>query len=125
MPLLKIDSELCPVTAYSILLSLTTSHAAGPAFLFFKKGIVKWLTTSKFITTFRSVLAAAGVEGASYFTGHSFRRGGASWAFRSGVPGELIQICGDWASDSYKRYLEFHMSDKLLLAARLTDNLPR
>ena len=96
----------------------------GPAFVFLEKGKVKTLTTSKFIRTFRSVLSSAQVPGAKSFTGHSFRRGGASWAFQSGVPGELIQICGDWASDSYKRYLEFNMSDKLQLAARLTHNLP-
>ena len=71
------------------------------------------------------VMRHAGVAEASLFTGHSFRRGGASWAFRSGVPGELIQICGDWASDSYKRYLEFSTQNKLDLAALLTRHLPR
>ena len=56
-------------------------------------------------------------------TGHSFRRGGATWAFQAGIPGELIQICGDWASDAYKRYLEFSMDDKLNLAAQFVRHL--
>ena len=58
------------------------------------------------------------------FTGHSFRRGGATWAFDTGVPGELIQICGDWASDAYKRYLEFGLRRKLDLAAVFCRGLP-
>ena len=64
-----------------------------------------------------------GVKDAALFTGHSFRRGGATWAFQAGIPGELIQICGDWASDAYKRYLEFSMDDKLNLAAQFVRHL--
>ena len=73
---------------------------------------------------FRDVLRSAGNKNASIFTGHSFRRGGATWAFQAGIPGELIQICGDWASDAYKQYLEFSMNDKLNLAALLVRHLP-
>ena len=124
IPLLCIESILCPVAAYSKLYSFVASHTLASAFVFCDKGKMKQLNTSKFIRTFRSILRIGGVQHASSFTGHSFRRGGASWAFQAGVPGELIQICGDWASDSYKRYLEFSMDNKLHLAARLTRNLP-
>jgi hypothetical protein len=41
------------------------------------------------------------------FSTHSFRRGGASWAFSSEIPSELIQLYGDWKSDAYKNYLRF------------------
>ena len=44
--------------------------------------------------------------------------------FQAGVPGELIQILGDWASDAYKIYLEFSMDNKLDLAKVFTKNLP-
>ena len=53
-----------------------------------------------------------------------FRRGGASWAFNNGVPGELIQVMGDWKSDAYKVYLEFSLSSKVAIAERLIHNLP-
>ena len=126
VPLLKVDSIFCPVTAYLNFSNSLPLSAHGPAFMFYdhKKSKLQWLTTGKFITTFRAVLAAGKVEHASTFTGHSFRRGGASWAFQSGLPGELIQICGDWVSDSYKIYLEFSMDNKVHLAARLTKDLP-
>ena len=58
------------------------------------------------------------------YTGHSFRRGGASWAFQAGLPGELIQVCGDWVSDAYNVYLEFTMQKKLDLAALFSKCLP-
>ena len=87
-------------------------------------GKLEWLTKSNFIHTFRGLLLTAGIPDAAAYTGHSFRRGGASWAFQAGIPGELIQVCGDWASDAYKKYLEFSMQNKLDLAALLMRGLP-
>jgi len=40
------------------------------------------------------------------FSPHSFRRGGASFAFECNVPGEFIKFQGDWRSDGYLVYLE-------------------
>jgi hypothetical protein len=45
-------------------------------------------------------------ENPDEFSTHSFRRGGASWAFTAEVPTELIQLYGDWRSDAYKKYLK-------------------
>ena len=123
IPLLKFNSVLCPVTAYARLKQFFQVFSQLPAFVFKEEGQVKWLTSSIFIKTFRAVIGRKGYN-TSHFTGHSFRRGGATWAFQCGMPGELIQICGDWVSDSYKRYLEFSTSNKLELAALLTKNLP-
>lgn len=36
------------------------------------------------------------------FSSHSFRRGGATHAFRSKVPADLIQLHGDRKLDGYK-----------------------
>ena len=125
IPLLRNSSIFCPVAAYSQLLSLLTPPLTGPAFVFKHHGRMRWLTKSQFINTFRSVLAAGGHSHAAFFTGHSFRRGGATYAFQAGIPGELIQICGDWASDSYKRYLEFNMKSKLDLASQFSSYLSK
>ena len=122
-PLLKINSVLCPVAAFARYAHLFQAFSHVPAFVFLEKGQIKWLTKSTFIRTFRTIIAGGG-NNPSYFTGHSFRHGGATWAFQCGMPGELIQICGDWVSHSYKRYLEFSTQNKLDLAALLTRNLP-
>ena len=124
IPLLRTQSVLCPVKAYAKALAHLAPFSHPAAFAYLQDGVVTQLTKTRFIQTFRTVIKGTGLE-ASLFTGHSFRRGGATWAFRSGVPGELIQICGDWASDSYKRYLEFSTQNKLDLAALLTKYLPQ
>ena len=124
IPLVKNSSPFCPVVAYEQVLAHTHIEAGGPAFIFRHQGRAKLLTGSIFVDTFRAVLKAGGVADASKFTGHSFRRGGATWAFQAGIPGELIQICGDWASDAYKQYLQFSMADKLNLAALFVRHLP-
>ena len=64
-----------------------------------------------------------GVYSPSRFRGHSFFQGGGTWAFHTGVPGELIQIYGDWASDAYKCYLEFSEDAKLIVAREMVSSL--
>ena len=71
------------------------------------------------MSDFRSRLYRLGISDSSKFRGHSFRRGGATWAFRSSVPGGLIQVYSDWASDAYKIYLEFSEDAKLRVTRRM------
>ena len=78
-----------------------------------RSGFYTVVTKAQFVSVFRGRLAHIGVPNPSQFRGHSFRRGGATWAFRNGVPGELIQIYGNWASDAYKCYLGFSDDAKL------------
>ena len=60
---------------------------------------------------------------ARLYSTHGFRRAGATWAFQSKVPSELIQCHGDWRSDAYKQYLKFSMSDKLLVGERMRTHI--
>ena len=123
IPLWRSSSHFCPVVAYENYLNFIKPNPSGPAFVFSIRGKTRWLTKAIFIQTFRSVLASSGHRFANLFTGHSFRRGGATYAFEAGIPGELIQICGDWSSDCYKQYLEFDMQTKLDLAAQFARHL--
>ena len=45
------------------------------------------------------------------FSGHSLRRGGATFAFQCGIPSELIKLQGDWRSDAYMLYLTLPLAD--------------
>jgi hypothetical protein len=81
------------------------------------------LTKAVFDHALRSRLQGAGIAEANTFRGHSFRRGANSWAFKMGIPGEFIQIYGDWASDAYKAYLEFSMPCKLFVADKMRERL--
>jgi len=52
------------------------------------------------------------------YSHHSFRRGGATFAFANNVPELFIQAMGDWLSDSYKRYIELDENIRVSVAQR-------
>lgn len=52
-----------------------------------------------------SALVDAGYDPSS-FSGHSFRRGAATWAASIGIPDEQIQRLGRWAGSSFNRYID-------------------
>ena len=44
--------------------------------------------------------------------------------FQAGLPGEVIQIMGDWKSDAYKLYLDIDIDSKFKLISPWTNLLP-
>ena len=76
IPLPRTDSTLCPVAAYSASVTMVRHPNSTPAFVYSQGGKLQWLTPSIFIDTFRKLLHRAGIQDASAYTGHSFRRGG-------------------------------------------------
>lgn len=115
-------SPLCPVDNFTKLCKLVPARALDSAFSFWSCGRLTMLTHTSFIAILKKSLLAAGINPEGY-TGHSFRRGGATWAFKANIPGELIQIIGDWASDAYKLYLDHDLSTKLLVAQKIKESL--
>ena len=90
------DPALCPVCAYLPMCSCLPAPASSPTFFTANhSGSYIVITKSQFVSVFRARLVCMGVPNPSRFRGHSFRRGGATWAFQNGVPGELIQIYGN------------------------------
>ena len=81
--------------------SCLPAPAAAPSFFTTRRsGSYTVVTKEQFVS----------VPNPARFRGHSFRRGGATWAFRNGVPGELIQIYGDWQGRSQKKLMTEAMS---------------
>ena len=64
----------------------------------------------------RNTLLKAGINADDYL-GHSFQRGGANFAIKSGVSFPLIKCQGDWASNAYERYLGTMSHDRLIAVA--------
>jgi hypothetical protein len=113
MPLLSMtDSSLCPVKAFLNMIELVPGSPSDAVFLLVDNGKTRPLTYGVFQSTLRRLLGGI-VENPSDYSSHSFRRGGASWAFHSGVTSELIQLAGDWRSDAYKLYLQYSLEDKV------------
>ena len=70
----------------------------------------------------KSILTDLGYD-SSKFSSHSFRRGFATFAFRSNIAADGIQISGDWHSDVYKRYISLSIEDKLDIIRSVSDKL--
>ena len=83
-----------------------------PAFSFIKRGRVKCVTYTKFTEDLKKLLDKAGYRSKSY-SGHSLRRGGASYLYSLGADPLLIQASGDWKSDCYQRYIFLSLEQRL------------
>lgn len=120
VPLVAIPgSPLCPVTAFTNMCSKVDIPINSPAFSLLKNKTSVPVTYSKFQGFFRLVLSLLGYQ-ATKFSSHSFRRGGATWAFTNSVPGELIKDHGGWASEAYLLYLDMSFDNKLLVSKTMS-----
>jgi hypothetical protein len=79
-----------------------------PAFSFSEKNFVSY---SSFTSRLKSLLSAAGVDPAK-FSGHSFRRGGATYLHSLGATPLEIQASGDWQTMVFIRYLHLLLEDR-------------
>ena len=101
------QSPLCPVTSILHAMSFTSSVSQTfHAFAYFDAVHLRCsvLTYRAFLSKLRVCLQARCYSPQDY-AGHSFRRGGVSFAYQSGVPLELIKMLDDWKSDSVLLYL--------------------
>ena len=118
-------SALCPVSAILQYFSLVPAPASAPFFCIPSNGSLRPVTHGVFTNSIKSLISRIGLRPAD-FSPHSFRRGGATFAFQAGVPERLIQRHGDWRSDAYRRYLALPLSQRTvvadLMAAGLTDS---
>ena len=112
-------SPLCPVT--SVLHALSFTSGSPPYFHAFAYFDVKLLrpkvfTYRSFLSKLRQCLQTLDYNPHDY-AGHSFRigggEGGASHAFQSGVPVDLIKLLGNWKSDAVFMYLPVPLKVRL------------
>lgn len=98
IPLLPIkDSPLCPVAALKNLAALPNHSQYSPWFI---SNNGQPILYSQLNSKIKSLIKRTGLNPKKYST-HSLRRGGATVCFQAGIPGNLIQLHGDWASDAY------------------------
>ena len=115
-------SILCPVKAFINMCKLVPAQSHQPAFLLCGRTGLAPVTYKQFNDKIKALITACGGN-ASLFSTHSFRRGGATFAFRAQVPDSLIAMQGDWASDCYKRYLDMNLADKSSVAFRVSKQI--
>ena len=81
----------------------------APAFSY---GPGKFICYDQFTRRLKSTLALSGLN-PDLFSGHSFRRGGASFLFSVGASQLMVQVLGDWTSMVYTRYLFLDADDRM------------
>ena len=113
------DPILDPVRHLNELFSRVEVSSDSPAFSYSATGHV---TYSRFTQRLKNLLIKAGYSAGSY-SGHSFRRGGASFLHACGGSALQVQASGDWTSSCFTRYLflttEQRWSSQLLMAGRI------
>ena len=126
IPLPRIPhSPLCPVAACSRAFHFTNGAlGSSQAFNWLDQSalVFKTLTYANFTSKLRLILSELGFQ-ASAYAGHSFRRGGASFAYSAGVPIELIKVLGDWRSDAVLLYLTIPLTIRLKTVNILTKTI--
>ena len=116
LPRLK-DSPLCPVLAVFNHFTLTPGvYRHGPAFVTAVQPVCA-LRRGTFIQHIKRALEAIGERGD--YSGHSFRRGGASFAISRGMSTDDVRQIGDWRSEQYIKYAihDIHKLKNLMLSA--------
>ena len=110
------EHPLCPVNA----LIFAFKHYPGrspdaPAFTWeARPQQFEPLTHLHFVNSLKHLLGKSGLRFGDY-SGHSFRRGGATFAHQCGMSAEMIKAQGDWKSDAYTKYLAFPAHSRLSL----------
>ena len=114
----------CPITALRHHLRLNSGPSTAPLFSVLGSTSQQLfpLTSRHFGVFISKVISAIGLVPAHY-SPHSFRRGGASFAFRCNVPAELIQRQGDWQSNAYLIYLEMSSAQKRRAVNSMASNI--
>ena len=115
------NSPLCPVTALKSLFNIGMNIPnSAPLFSYpVTNNNYAVLTHNSFVNMLRSVLTACNIPPAKY-SGHSFGRGGATFAFTCGLPITAIKLQGDWRSNAFERYLHVSLDTKKQLVNRMS-----
>ena len=123
IPLLAVrDNVLCPVSAYRRMCKLVPAKGNSPAFCIRQKS--GWgPITYRHLTQHLSKTITKTGNNSTLYSSHSFRRGGATWAFKCNIPAEFVMLQGDWKSNAYMKYIDYSLEQKMFVAQKMMNNL--
>ena len=116
IPLPRIPQHpLCPYT-----FQMVPAPLSGPVFVIptSHANSLKPLTYAKFDSLLKCLAVKLNLD-PTQISGHSFRAGGATLAFKAQLPAELIKRLGDWHSDAYRSYIHIPVKDRMQAVSRL------
>ena len=119
------DPALDPVRHLQELFSRVDASPDSPAFTY---AAGKYITYNSFTTRLKTLLTKTGYPAAQY-SGHSFRRGGATYLHQCGGSVLMIQSSGDWSSSVFTRYLFLTTAERwksqYLISKSISSPVPR
>ena len=123
IPLIRNNCQaLDPVYHLNLLFSRTSAPPDSPAFSFMKNGRLSSVSYKSFTARLKALLSSAGFS-PEKFSGHSLRRGGATFLHACGASHLQIQACGDWASAVFTRYLYVSLDQRLESQMMMANNI--
>ena len=117
-------SVLYPVSALKYHLANFTQTSRAPLFTIHTSTGFKPVTGHHFTKFLKFCIVNIELDPTQY-SPHSFRRGGATFAFNAGASPLFIKFLGDWSSDAYMVYLVLNPAQKLSVAKTLAQNIPK
>ena len=116
---------LDPVFHLDLLFRTTRAPLDHPAFSYrTKAGKISFINYKVFTTKLKTLLARAGFS-PEKFSGHSLRRGGATFLYKCGASNLEIQACGDWQSQVFTRYIFVGLDQRLQSQKLMAAHLPQ
>ena len=106
------NKAICPVYWTHHMVNAIPAGPQDPAFTVKLEGQTLALSANQLLLRIRKWLTLLGVGNTNSYTLHSLRRGGATFAYRCNIEGEMIKALGSWSSDAYKRYIDTTMDQR-------------
>ena len=82
----------------------------------------QYINHRTFTEKLKSLIKNDGLDPALY-SGHSFRRGGASYLYSIGGTTLMVQVLGEWSSQIFTRYLSLSLEDRLAAQELIATNI--
>ena len=122
--LLLVSKEICPIYWIKKMVRKVPGTGESPLFMVPGKSNRVALTYHKLSTQLKSW--AEKIKGTKDgWTLHCLHRGGTTWCFNVDITSEAIRFMGDWASESYKKYLDMDVYKRAQTMQKFTANIDR
>ena len=105
-------TDICPVYWFRYMSKKIKAAPDDAAFCYRRNGVLIPVVYREALQQMRVWLSQLNYP-AKKFSLHSLRRGGATTAFRAGLPSLTIKSLGDWASTCYFKYIDITLDAKM------------
>lgn len=121
-PVIRIlDHDICPIEWLHRMVKMTPAGPRDPAFcLQGAAGQLLPLTYQQLSDQLKTWIHQIGLP-ENKFSPHGLRHGGATFAFESNLASQTIMLLGDWASESFRRYIHQNLETRIFAMMQMSN----